>query len=78
MDFLICLIPPPPPPQGDNIQDRVSLFSPCCSGTCFVDQAGLELRDPPVSASQVLGLKVSTAQLVFVFITISDMSSLPH
>jgi hypothetical protein len=24
----------------------------------FVDQAGLELRNPPASASQVLGLKV--------------------
>jgi hypothetical protein len=28
-----------------------------CPGTHFVDQAGLELRNPPVSASQVLGLK---------------------
>jgi hypothetical protein len=27
-------------------------------GTHFVDQAALELRNPPVSASQVLGLKV--------------------
>jgi hypothetical protein len=26
--------------------------------THFVDQAGLELRNPPASASQVLGLKV--------------------
>jgi hypothetical protein len=38
-------------------QDRVSLFSPGCPGTHFVDQAGLELRNPPASASQVLGLK---------------------
>jgi hypothetical protein len=31
----------------------------------FVDQAGLELRNPPASASQVLGLKVcaTTAQV---------------
>jgi hypothetical protein len=29
-----------------------------CSGTHFVDQAGLELRSPPASASQVVGLKV--------------------
>ena len=33
---------------------RVSLYSPGCPGTHFVDQAGLEL---PASASQVLGLK---------------------
>jgi hypothetical protein len=38
-------------------QDRVSLYSPGCPGTYFVDQAGLELRNPPASASGVLGLK---------------------
>jgi hypothetical protein len=38
-------------------QDRVSLCSPGCPGTHFVDQAGLELRNPPASAFQVLGLK---------------------
>jgi hypothetical protein len=38
-------------------RDRVSLCSPGCPGTHSVDQAGLELRNPPVSASQVLGLK---------------------
>jgi hypothetical protein len=39
-------------------RDRVSLYSPGCSGTHFVDQAaGLELRNPPASASRVLGLK---------------------
>jgi hypothetical protein len=37
--------------------DRVSLCSPGCPGTYFVDQAGLELRNPPASASRVLGLK---------------------
>jgi hypothetical protein len=37
--------------------DRVSLYSPACPGTHFVDQAGLELRNLPASASQVLGLK---------------------
>ncbi|GAB1295973.1 Predicted gene 12169 [Apodemus speciosus] len=36
----------------------VSLCSPGCLGTHSVDQAGLELRNPPASASQVLGLKV--------------------
>jgi hypothetical protein len=38
-------------------RDRVSLCSPGCSGAHSVDQAGLELRNPPASASQVLGLK---------------------
>jgi hypothetical protein len=39
--------------------------SPGRPGTHFVDQAGLELRNPPASASQVLGLKVcaTAAQL---------------
>jgi hypothetical protein len=45
-------------------RDRVSLSSPGCPGTHFVDQAGLELKNPPASASasasvsRVLGLKV--------------------
>jgi hypothetical protein len=39
----------------------VSLYSPAgCSGTHFVDQAGLKLRNPPAFASQVLGLKACT------------------
>jgi hypothetical protein len=37
--------------------DRVSLCSPGCPGTHFVDQAGLELKNLPASASQVLALK---------------------
>jgi hypothetical protein len=47
------------------LRDRVSLCSPGCPGTHFVDQACLELRNPPASASQVLGLKAcaTTAQL---------------
>ena len=36
-------------------RDRVSLCSSACHGTHFVDQAGL--RNPPASASGVLGLK---------------------
>ncbi|GAB1285850.1 Fer-1-like protein 4 [Apodemus speciosus] len=42
----------------------VSLYSPGCPGTHSVDQAGLKLRNPPASASQVLGLKAcaTTAQ----------------
>jgi hypothetical protein len=38
-------------------QDRISLYSPGYPGTHFVDQAGLKLRNPPASASRVLGLK---------------------
>jgi hypothetical protein len=38
-------------------RDRVSLCSPGCPGTHSVDQAGLELRNLPASASRVLGLK---------------------
>jgi hypothetical protein len=40
-----------------GFQDRVSLYSPGCPGTHFVDQTGLKLRNLPASASQVLGLK---------------------
>jgi hypothetical protein len=39
-------------------RDSISLCSPGCPGTHSVDQAGLELRSPPASASRVLGLKV--------------------
>jgi hypothetical protein len=38
-------------------RDRVSLYSLGCPGTHSVDPAGLELRNQPASASQVLGLK---------------------
>jgi hypothetical protein len=41
-------------------RDRVFLYSPGCPGTHSVDQAGLELRNPPASASRVLGLKART------------------
>ena len=40
-------------------RDRVSLYSPGYSGHS-VDQAGLELRNPPASASRVLGLECAT------------------
>jgi hypothetical protein len=33
------------------------MCSPGCPGTHSVDQAGLELRNPPASASQMLELK---------------------
>jgi hypothetical protein len=53
--------------------DRVSLYSPGCPGTHFVDQAGLKLRILPASASRVLGLKVCATMpgmLLFSFIII--------
>jgi hypothetical protein len=41
---------------------------PGCPGTHSVDQDGLELRNPPASASRVLGLKVcATTPGFFVF-----------
>ena len=39
-------------------RDRVSLYCTGCPHTHSVDQAGLELRELPASASQVLGLKL--------------------
>ncbi|GAB1293072.1 Predicted gene 45861 [Apodemus speciosus] len=39
-----------------NTRDTLKEY-PGCPGTHSVDQAGLELRNPPTSASQVLGLK---------------------
>jgi hypothetical protein len=47
-------------------RDRVSLYSPDCPGTHFVDQAGLKLRNPPASASRVLGLKACAIMPGFV------------
>ena len=53
-----------------SFQDRVSLCSPGCPGTHFVDQAGLELRNSPASASasasRVLGLKACATMPSFV------------
>jgi hypothetical protein len=50
-------------------QDRVSLYSPDCPGTHFVDQAGLELRNLPDSVSQMLGLKAcATIAWLFFFL----------
>jgi hypothetical protein len=51
-------------------RDRVSLCSPGCPGTHFVDQAGLELRNLPASASQVLGLNACATMLGLVFVVV--------
>jgi hypothetical protein len=58
MIFLFCFV-------FFVFQDRVSLCSPGCPGTHSVDQAGLELRNLPASASQGLRLKAfaTTARL---------------
>jgi hypothetical protein len=45
-------------------RDNVSLYNPGCPGTHSVDQAGLELRNPPASASQVLGLKACATTIL--------------
>jgi hypothetical protein len=52
-------------------QDRFSLCSSGCPGTHFVDQASLELRNSPASASQVLGLKAcaTTPDCVIIFLS---------
>jgi hypothetical protein len=42
------------------------LCSSDCPGAHSLNQAGLELRNPPASASQVLGLKVCTARLILI------------
>jgi hypothetical protein len=52
MGFFVCFVL--------FFRDRVFLCSPGCPGIHSVDHIGLELRNPPASASQVLGLKVST------------------
>jgi hypothetical protein len=57
-------------------QDRVSLYSPGCPGTHFVDQAGLELRNPPASASRVLGLKACATTPGFQPHFLADTSNL--
>jgi hypothetical protein len=47
----------------------ISLCGFGCHGTWSVDQAGLELRNPPASASPVLGLKAcaTTPSLILFF-----------
>jgi hypothetical protein len=56
--FVVCFL---------VFRDRVSLYSPGCPGTHLVDQAGPELRNPPASASQVLGGHHALPLLSFCF-----------
>jgi hypothetical protein len=60
--------------------DRVSLCSPGCPGTHSVDQAGLELRNPSASASEVLGLMAcaTTPGSVFFFLKITYLCNFSH
>ena len=57
--------------------DRVSLCSPGCPGTHFVDQAGFKLRNLPASASQVLGLKACTTTAQLLLYTFKEKKG-PH
>jgi hypothetical protein len=57
-------------------RDRVSLYSSGCPGTHFVNQAALELRNPPVSASRVLGLKACATTSGFVVVPDFNPSTL--
>jgi hypothetical protein len=47
--------------------DRVSLYSPDCPGSCFVDKAGPELIRPLASVFGVLGLKSCTPTYRLIF-----------
>jgi hypothetical protein len=61
-------------------RDRFALYSPGCPGTHSVDQADLELRNPPASASQVLGFKVCSTTArpkhVLSFVVLTGLSYL--
>lgn len=51
--------------------------SPCCSGTCDVDQVGFEHRDLPVSVTSVLELKTcdTTPNLPVFLFQLSELIS---
>jgi hypothetical protein len=55
-------------------RNRVSLCSPGCPGTHSVDQASLELRNPPASASHVLGLKACATTPGFKYVLNSSIA----
>jgi hypothetical protein len=59
--LFVCLFFSVPPPQTGFL--CIVLTDP---GTHSVDQAGLELRNPPASASRMLGLKACTTMPGFV------------
>jgi hypothetical protein len=58
--------------------DKVSLYNLGCPGTHSVDQAGLKLRNPPASASQVLELKAWATTTLTFFFNISLCGKIKH
>jgi hypothetical protein len=52
--------------------------SPGCPGTHSIDQASLELRNPPASASQILELKVCATTSGFFFFLMNDVEDPAH
>jgi hypothetical protein len=58
--------------------DRVSLCSPGCPGTHSLNQVGLKLRNPPASASQVLGLKACTTTAQQFLLILDGLSHWSH
>jgi hypothetical protein len=57
------------------------LYRPGCPGTHSVDQTGLKLRNPPASASQVLGLKACATTPgcnCSTHVTVCVLSLFPH
>lgn len=47
----------------------ISLYNLSCPGIHSIEQTGLEIREPPVSAFLVLGLKVRAPTLFYVSLT---------
>lgn len=52
--------PPPPSPSQAPLPKTRTLYSPGCTGTQYVDKAGLELLGPVYLWSFLLGLKTGT------------------
>jgi hypothetical protein len=69
---------PPLSPFSHLFVSQAPPCSPGYTGIHSVDQAGLELRNPPASASQVLGLKACapTARLPAIFTTVQPFFQL--
>jgi hypothetical protein len=55
---------------------QVFLYYPGCPGTHSVDQAGLELRNLPASASKVLGLKACATTPGYMHLWMSETNNL--
>ena len=64
---LLPLPPPLPPLSPPPPYDKVSLCSPSCPGTHSVDQAGLKLRDLPVSVGAGITVLCSANMSSFIW-----------